>query len=154
MNEQPDNHEHFANQKPFSPISQPDSGPLKHSGFGIASFVLAIVSIIAFVGVSIGVVILISNEIDFSTLIDSNNELTMSEEELADKLKPLLGYLIAYPLILIINVIGLILGIVGLVRAGYKKVFSVIGTVMNGLALFAVILLMIIAFVQNGIVGI
>ncbi|RED64013.1 hypothetical protein [Cohnella lupini] len=151
MNEQPENNEHFENQKSFSPILQPDNGPLRHSGLGIASFVLAIVSIFAFVGVTIGVIVLISNEIDFSTLVDSNNELTMSEEELVEKLKPLLGYLIAYPLILIVNVIGLIFGIVGLVRVGYKKVFSVIGTVMNGLAIFAVIMLMLIAFLQNGI---
>ena len=150
MNEQPENNEHFENQKSFSPIPQQDNGTLRHSGHGIASFVLAIVSIFAFVAVTIGVFILIANEIDFSTFVESNNELAI-QEELADKLTPLLGYLIAYPLILIVNVIGLIFGIVGLVRVGYKKVFSVIGTVMNGLAIFAVIMLMLIAFLQNGI---
>jgi hypothetical protein len=151
MNEHHENDEQFPNDKAFTPIEPSASGPLKHSGLGIASFVLSLVSIVAFIGVTIGIVVLISNEIDFSTLVDSNGQLTMTEEELIDKLQPLIGYLIMYPLVLVLNVIGLILGIVGLARRGYKKVFPVLGTVFNGLAILSVFLLMVIAFVQNSL---
>ncbi len=151
MNEHHEKDEQFPNDRAFTPIEQPASGPLKHSGLGIASFVLSLVSIVAFIGVTIGIIVLVSNEIDFSTFIDSEGQPTMTEEELIDKLQPLLGYLIMYPLVLVLNVIGLILGIVGLARRGYKKVFPVLGTVFNGLAILGVFLLMIIAFVQNSL---
>ncbi|BBI32313.1 hypothetical protein [Cohnella abietis] len=152
MSEHIDNHEQFQNKNAFTPIHDQGSIPLKHSKLGIVSFILFLVSVVAFIGVSIGVVILMSKDINFSTMFDSNGELAITEEELQDKFKPLLGYLFLYPLILIINVIGIILGITGLVRTGYKKTFPILGTVFNGLALMAILVLMVIAFAQNNLV--
>jgi hypothetical protein len=68
----------------------------------------------------------------------------MTDQQLVDKLGPFIGYLVLYPLIFVINIIGLILGIIGLARRGYKKVFAIIGTVLNGLPILLVFLLMII----------
>jgi hypothetical protein len=132
------------NQQSFTPIHHPVITPIQHSGLGIASFIMAIVSIISFIGLTISVVVLVSNTIDLTSLVDANGNRTMTDAELMDKLGPLIAYLILYPLLIVIVVIGLILGIVGLARQGYKKVFAVIGTVLNGLFLLSVFLLMII----------
>jgi hypothetical protein len=122
---------------------------LKHSGLGIASFVLSLVSIVSFVILTVVIVILISKAIDFTAIVDQNGNRTMTDQEIIDKVQPLIGYLILYPLILVIVVIGLILGIVALARPGFKKVFAVIGTVLNGLSLFFVFLLLIIGLLAS-----
>lgn len=134
------------NQHAFTPIHNAVVIPSKHSGLGIASFILAIVSIISFIVLTIAVVLLVSNTIDLTTFTDAAGNRTMTDEELMDKLGPLIGYLILYPLLIVIVVIGLILGIVGLARQGYKKVFAVIGTTLNSLCLLSVFLLIIIGF--------
>lgn len=131
-------------QQVFTPIHHPVITPSKHSGLGIASFIMAIVSITCFIGLTIAIFVLVSNTIDLTTFIDANGNRTMTDEELMDKLGPLIGYLILYPLLFVIVIIGLILGIIGLARRGYKKVFAVIGTVLNGLILLSVFLLVII----------
>jgi hypothetical protein len=130
----------------FTPVKDPVDAPLRHSGLGIASFIMSIVSIISYVGLTIAFVIMVSNTIDFSTFVDANGQRTMTDQELMDKIGPLIGYIVLYPLIFVINIIGLILGIIGLVRQGYKKVFAIIGTVLNGLPLVSVFLLMVIGF--------
>ncbi|MCD9022840.1 hypothetical protein [Cohnella silvisoli] len=144
MNEHGNNNEHFENHNAFSSV--PDDVPLKHSGLGIASFILSLVSLVSFVVLTIVIGILISKAIDFSAIVDQNGNRTITDQEIINKVQPLIGYLVLYPLILVMEVIGLILGIVALARRGYKKVFAVIGTVLNGLALLSVFLLMVIGF--------
>ncbi|RKP54159.1 hypothetical protein D7Z26_12335 [Cohnella endophytica] len=151
MNDQRGNDEQFVNKPVYVPTNEPSGKPVRHSGLGVASFILALVSIVAFIGVSIGLLILLAKQVDLGALFDGNGELTMTEEELADKIGPLLGYLFMYPFIIIINLIGLILGIIGLSKSGFKKVFAVIGTVLNGLALLAMVVLVIVAIAQRGL---
>lgn len=141
MNEQDQQH---LEKQPFTPAFSPVDVPLKHSGLGIASFVLAIVSILSFVGITIGIIVWVGNTIDFTTFLDANNKPTMTEEELIDTITPILGYLVLFPLIFVLLIIGLILGIVGLARKGSKKVFAVIGTVLNGLCILLLLLMMLI----------
>lgn len=136
---------------PFRPITQPDA-PLRHSGLGIASFVMGLVGILGFIVVSAVVVSLISSSIDLTRLVDANGNPTMTEEEVIAALTPILPYVIMYPLIFVIHFVGLILGIVGLARAGYKKVFAIIGTVLNGLALLVTVLFLMIS-IAAGISG-
>ncbi len=144
MNEHNENNERVEIQRPFTPVLDSEGAPAKHSGLGIASFIMSIVSIVSFVILTIVIVTMITNVIDFTAIVDANGNRLMTDEELLDKITPLIGYLILYPLILVIVLIGLILGIVALARKGYKKVFAIIGTVLNGLSLLLVFLLMVI----------
>ncbi|MFC5469200.1 hypothetical protein ACFPPD_10760 [Cohnella suwonensis] len=154
MDDPREKNEQFENPPAFSPAFSPAAAEFqrpKHSGLGIASFIMSIASVVAFVGVSIGVLILISDRIDFETLVGPDGELTMTEDELVDKIGPLLGYLLLYPLIMILNLTGLIFGIVGLNRPGTKKVFSVLGTVFNGLAILAFGVFVLLAIAQGNL---
>lgn len=128
----------------FTPVFSPVDVPLKHSGLGIASFIMAIVSIVSFVGITIALIVWVGNTIDFSNFLDANNNPTMTKEELLDTITPILGYLILFPFIFVLVIIGLILGIIGLARKGYKKVFAVLGTILNGFALLFVFILILI----------
>jgi hypothetical protein len=148
MDEQHESHEQFENSRAFTPVYEP-AAPLKHSGLGITSFVLSLVSIVSFVVLTVVIGILISNSIDFTAIVDTNRNPKMTDQEIFNKVQPLIGYLILYPLILVIVVIGLILGIVGLARPGFKKVFAVIGTVLNGLSLLFVLLLMVVGLLAS-----
>ncbi|WP_372661998.1 hypothetical protein [Cohnella sp.] len=138
--------EQMESKHPFTPVFSPVDAPLKHSGLGIASFVMAVVSIISVVGITIAIIVWVSNTIDFTTFLDASGKPTMTEEELISTITPILGYLVLFPLIFVVIAVGLILGIVGLVRQGYKKVFAIIGTVLNGLCLLSVFLMMMIGF--------
>nr|WP_154983032.1 hypothetical protein [Paenibacillus xylanexedens] len=108
----------------------PESGeingiPLKHSGPGIASFVIGLVG---FLGHLVTFVLM-------SFLLNSSIELlgsSVSREELAIHPAFVIGSL-AFLVCLILNFIGLILGIIGLVLKNRKKVFAVIGTILSGL---------------------
>lgn len=140
-------HEEQPIKQPFTPISSQSDVPLKHSGLGIASFVMALVSIFSFVGITIALIAWVGNTIDFSTFLNAEGKPTMTEEELIDTITPILGYLVLFPLIFVVVLIGLILGIVGLARRGTKKVFAVLGTVLNGFAILIVFVLMMIGLV-------
>ncbi|TVX97367.1 hypothetical protein [Cohnella terricola] len=144
MNEHYEKGEQFVNQQAFRPIPDTDGGRLKHSGLGIASFVLSLVAIMSFIVLTIVIISLFTNAIDFTQVVDENGNRLMSDNEIVDKIQPFIGYLILYPLLLGVVLIGLILGIVGLARPGTKKVFAILGTVFNGLPLLFVTLLMII----------
>jgi hypothetical protein len=145
MDEQHESHEQFKNSKAFTPVYEP-TAPLKHSGLGITSFVLSLISIVSFVFLTVVIGVLISKTIDFTAIAitDANGNRTITDQEIFNKIQPFIGFFIVYPLILVIVVIGLILGIVALARPGFKKVFAVIGTVLNGLSLLFVFLLMVI----------
>ncbi|QJD87795.1 hypothetical protein [Cohnella herbarum] len=144
MNEHNEKDEHFANPNAFTPIHDAPTGPLKHSGLGIASFVLSIFSIFSFIILTIVIVSLFMNAIDFTAIQDANGNRLMTDEEIVDKVTPFIGYLILYPLLLIGVLIGLILGIVALAKPGRKKVFAILGTILNGLPLLMLVFLMIV----------
>lgn len=151
MDEQRHNHEQIANAPAFSGIDDSESTPIRHSGLGVASFILSIVSFLAFIGITIGFLFLIANRIDLSGIVEGNDQLTLTEEELADKIGPFLGYLFLYIFIVLLNLVGLILGLVGLAKPGFKKVFSVLGTVLNGLALLSMVVFVLVALAQRAL---
>ncbi|WP_239615109.1 hypothetical protein [Cohnella mopanensis] len=149
MNEHHDNHEQFVNQKIFSSNDdQMPPAPLKHSGLGIASFVLSMVGIASFIILTVVLTALITNAIDFSAIVDADGNQLMTQEELTDKFQPFIGYMVLYPLMLVLMFIGLIIGIIALAKPGYKKIFAILGTVFNGLPLLAIVLLIIIGLVM------
>ncbi|MFB9279096.1 hypothetical protein [Cohnella cellulosilytica] len=145
MNEPFEKDEQFANRPPFSPVEGHSYQPLKHSGLGIASFVLSLVGIVSFVILTIVIMSLMFQAIDITQFIDENGNQLMTEQEILDKFQPYIGYLVLYPLLILVILVGLILGIVALARPGYKKVFAILGTVFNGLPLLFVALLFLVA---------
>ncbi|OWA34631.1 hypothetical protein B9G55_15530 [Saccharibacillus sp. O16] len=124
---------------PFSPVSGSSPydefprddrqfGPLKHSGLGIASFVLALVGILLFIVSIIAIIGTVASVIDSSGGIVDPETLNSSGLAMAVGAGGL-GLLGAA----ILNLIGVILGIVGLVMKNRKKVFAIIGTILNGI---------------------
>ncbi|MFC4305126.1 hypothetical protein [Cohnella boryungensis] len=144
MNDPHEKNEQFAKPYGFTPVQHPNNEPLKHSGLGIASFVLALVSIASFVILSIVFVGLLTDAVDFTQIVDANGNRLMTDEELVEKIQPHIGFLAFYPFLLLMVLVGLILGIVGLARPGRKKVFAILGTVFNGLPLLFVLLLLVV----------
>lgn len=136
--------EPFDNKPAFQPVTEPYAPP-KHSGLGIASFIMGIVGILGLIIVTTVIVNLVSSTIDLSTLVDANGNPTMTEEEVIAAFTPILPYVIMFPLFFVIHFIGLILGIIGLARAGYRKMYAVIGTILNGVVLLLALLLLVIS---------
>ncbi|MCM3131531.1 hypothetical protein M3629_01965 [Paenibacillus polysaccharolyticus] len=99
--------------------------PLKHSGPGIASFVVGLVGLLGHIVTFVLMSLALNNSIE---LLGSS----ISREELAFHPAVVLGSL-AFLVCLVLNLIGLILGIVGLALKNRRKVFAVIGTILSGL---------------------
>ncbi|CAM4375851.1 DUF4064 domain-containing protein [Saccharibacillus endophyticus] len=124
---------------PFSPYdSYPQSDypqeRLKHSGVGIASFVLSLISIalyVVFVVSAIGVVYSLA-EVGSTVDFDVNSA---TEEQLMSVGLSAIVLIFSVLGAAVLNLVGAILGIVGIVSKTRKRVFAVIGTVLNGLCL-------------------
>ncbi|WP_105619956.1 DUF6142 family protein [Vallitalea okinawensis] len=99
---------------------------LKHSGPGIASFIISLVCIILLV-VLFGV-----------ALISESGELALDEEEAMYLVLGLVGIIDG-----ILNIIGVGLGIFGIVQKNRKRVFPIIGLIINGTLLLFFIYLFI-----------
>jgi len=102
--------------------------PMKHSGFGIASFIISLV-----IGVTELFFVIIAGVLEVTTTggIDEESAVVI-----------ILGLLMIGGLV--VSLVGTGLGITGLVRKNRKKVFSILGLVFNGMIILGLITLMII----------
>lgn len=101
---------------------------LKHSGLGIASFVLSLITGLGeFLGIGLAGTVTAANP----NVTDETSQVFMW-----------IGSLVCGGLVL--NILGVILGIVGLVQPGQKKVFSTLGLIFNVILVLGIALLMII----------
>lgn len=103
-------------------------GRIKHSGPGIASFIIAILTIAGFVASFIGISMYIVNLFQHGTI---------TEESLVQT--GILGFVLLFFACIILNVVGVILGIVGLVLKKRKKIFAILGTTLNVLILIVLV---------------
>jgi hypothetical protein len=94
----------------------------KHSGMGIASFLVSLV-----IGVGVFFIILIAG------VVKATNPESLPDESIGTALIGL--FVIAC---LFVNLIGIGLGIAGLVQKNRKRIFSVLGTIINGIVLLGV----------------
>src|SRR5262245_44136443 len=101
---------------------------LKHSGFGIASFMISIV-----IGVLIVALIIVAGVLEASTPggIDENSPPTMMVG---------LGILA----LVMADLLAIALGITGLVQAQRRKVFAVLGTIFSGLTILGTVVLIVV----------
>ncbi|MEK3883063.1 hypothetical protein [Paenibacillus sp. PL2-23] len=130
----------------FTPMANHESVPpakLKHSGPGIASFIIALLAVLALVIGVILSVVAVANSTDF---------IGATPEEIEEQLlsggggdaASLIGAGLLMMLSIGIAIIGLILAIIGVVMKNRKKVFAIIGLILNGLMVLSVIVLMAI----------
>jgi hypothetical protein len=101
---------------------------LKHSGFGIASFILSIVT-----GILVFLAVITAGVMEASTPGGINEESIGAI---------VLGLVLIALFILDLTALGL--GIGGLVQKDRKKVFAVLGTAFSGVTIAGTVLLMII----------
>jgi hypothetical protein len=120
----------------FPPKSaEPSTVNLKHSGPGISSFIVGLVGLLGHIVTFVLLSLALNNTME---LLGSS----ISREELAIHPAVVLGSL-AFLVCIILNFFGAILGIIGLVLKNRRKVFAIVGTILNGILilLFAVLLL-------------
>lgn len=130
----------------FSPVYEHNLPPkLKHSGLGIASFVLFVAMAVLFV------ILVISIAVQAANLVGLEGE-ALAPEELAARFEDVPELLVMSFLMfgtVIGNIIGLILGIIGIVQKERKKVFAILGTVLNGLVV-ALLLFFVVIIIAIG----
>lgn len=140
----------FSQVPPAPGFQPPYAGaepPKKHSGLGIAAFILSLISIACFI---IAIVLVVA----FSTQLYAGNEDLYNEllewtdsysagtgaepdfagsEALGGMVASVLGAVILLFGSVALAFIGLILGLIGAFAKTRKRVFAIIGTVLNGL---------------------
>ncbi|OBR66306.1 hypothetical protein A7K91_24050 [Paenibacillus oryzae] len=147
-----------SNNQGFSPV-QPVGfdQPLKHSGLGITSFVIAIVSVLLII---IGSLIISSSVSNFTNNEDLLNEMfSMTEQyqdqtELGNKIleneefkgavTSMLGAMVLFVGAVGLAFLGLIFGLIAVFAKNKRKVFGIIGLILNGLVFVGAIGLFII----------
>ncbi|PZT54335.1 hypothetical protein [Paenibacillus silvae] len=113
--------------------SDPGAHPaarLKHSGPGIASFIVGLVGLIGHIITFVLASLALYGSME---LLDSS----ISREELAFHPAIVLASL-AFLICLILNLAGIILGVIGLVLKNRRKVFAIIGTILNSLLILLI----------------
>lgn len=123
----------------FNPIHSDTPVIVKHSGPGIASFVLSMVSLLGYI-VSVALIgALISPILN----VDSN---TVTNENMVQKLGVAVLVVILF---ILMNVIGLILGIVGVSLKNRKKIFAILGLILNGVILLSIASFFVISVISS-----
>ncbi|WP_341281660.1 hypothetical protein [Paenibacillus sp. FSL H8-0537] len=127
----------FSDPAPYQP-----SQPLKHSGLGIASFIMAIASIL------IGVISIIMFFTAIGSLISTRNEYLIEDPAYIEELimggaGSFMGSIVAVIVSVGITFVGLILGIIGACSKQRRKVFAVIGIILNGLGVMGTVVFFI-----------
>ena len=106
---------------------------LKHSGLGISSFIIALI-----IGFFVFVIVMFAGYVEMTTPGG------MNESSVA---AVLIGLAIIFGLF--VSIIGLGLGIGGLFQKNKKKVFPILGIVMNGAIILGVSFLVIIGILSQ-----
>jgi hypothetical protein len=123
-----------------------DGPKRKQSGLGIASFILGLLCII---GLLIAAVTIASSLSDYL----SPDGTVISEDALQTRLLEDSGMILSVFLFIAslgLGVVGLILGIVGLVMRNRRKVFALIGTILNGLVIAGFVGIVLFGLAMQG----
>ncbi|MEN1985361.1 MULTISPECIES: hypothetical protein [Paenibacillus] len=116
------NQDYHANDQSSNPKT-------KHSGPGIASFVIGITALLAYIVIFVLVTAAISSYMGHALTPEQVEQLALHPAIILASVSMLAC--------IILNLAGLIVGIVGLVIRNRRKVFAVIGTLLNGLMILA-----------------
>ncbi|WP_311082246.1 hypothetical protein [Paenibacillus polymyxa] len=115
------------------PVFQPPV-KLKHSGPGIASFIMSLVSLIGYIILAIMVINLLAHFGQYQTM---NPEIALQQTGTVMIPFIFLGSLL-------LNCSGLVVGIIGIALKNRKKTFAIIGLIINALIIVGFIALLAI----------
>lgn len=115
--------EHTPSMTPPTDASQPRP---KHSGPGIASFVLGLLSILT------GIISLLVMIVGLADYVTPEGLFIPDSEELAADSAVLAGALLFF-LSLLLSIVGVVLGIVGCVIRNRRRVFAILGLVFSAI---------------------
>lgn len=109
---------------------------LKHSGPGIASFIISLVTILGYAAIFIFIIM------KASSMVNENSNLLVESSQAI--------MLIGFSVIILtaLNVIGVVTGIIGISLRKRRKVFGIIGTIINAVIIL-LFMLMITTFLVN-----
>lgn len=119
-------------------VFQENKRDFKHSGPGIASFVIAIVTLIGYA------VSFVFVGMQASTILSNSNDV------IADSSEAIMYLGLSVLILAAVNVIGAVVGIIGLTLRRRRKVFAIIGTIINGAVLLLFMLLIATILVNAG----
>lgn len=114
--------------------SENESYGNKHSGLGIASFLIAAISIVGIIGSSIAIVIAFGDTIQ-------NPKMIQPEDPFAGNMAGVVAAAFGMIFFVILAFIGAVLGAIGLFQKEGTKLFPVLGTVFNTLVVGGVLIL-------------
>ncbi|GIO68072.1 hypothetical protein VQ056_02260 [Paenibacillus sp. JTLBN-2024] len=120
---------------------EPHQHPLRHkrhSGPGIASFIISLVSMLAYI-ISVGAMGAV-----FAQGLETDSSWTQSSTTGVTVITMILIGLFAA------NVIGVILGIVGTILRNRKKIFAVLGLSLNAIIIFSFGLMFVVLMLRAG----
>lgn len=124
----------------FNPIHSDPPVIVKHSGPGIASFVLSMVSLLGYI-VSVALIGAL-----ISPILDVESNTLTTNENMVQKLGIAVLVVILF---ILMNVIGLILGIVGVSLKNRKKIFAILGLILNGVILLSIASFFVISVISS-----
>ncbi|GAB2723348.1 hypothetical protein ACFQWB_03710 [Paenibacillus thermoaerophilus] len=110
----------------------------KHSGYGIAAFVLAMAMLV--IGLTGFISFIASVALYLPDHLDTSNPDALTQEAITEAMEPFIeekGGILAFfgltvGLSFLCGLIGLILGIVGIMQKDRRKGFAIAGTIING----------------------
>ncbi|HDZ21237.1 hypothetical protein LCGC14_0226270 [marine sediment metagenome] len=112
--------------QPLEPAQQSMLSPRKHSGVGIASFVISLVVPVAFAGLTVVIAVVA----------------TEAGENVKDKMPILASAGLGMLLVLLAPLVGLGMGIAGCCQTTRNRIFAVLGTVFNATIVLGIAALM------------
>ncbi|MGO4107926.1 hypothetical protein [Paenibacillus sp. YAF4_2] len=133
----------YASRPSFKSPPPRENQPLKQSGLGIASFILALVTVLLIVGAFISAAVFASSVSDDPQAFLNELE-NINGEALPSNIVPILIAGFCMLASVGVAIIGLILGIIGAASRTRRKTFAIIGIVLNGLVVLGTVGLVII----------
>lgn len=113
----------------------------KHSGLGIASFIIAMLSILIYIGCF---------AIAFSVASQYIGEIITPEQFSQSEMGKLSAMVLLFFVGMLANLTGIGLGIAGVVQKFRKKVFGTLGLIFNSLGFLGIVGLFIMGLAMNG----
>ncbi|WP_052380613.1 hypothetical protein [Paenibacillus camerounensis] len=110
----------------------------KHSGPGIASFVIALVTVIGYA------IAFVYAGMQATSILNSSNDV------INDSSQAIMMLGLAVIILVAVNIAGAVVGIIGLTLRRRKKVFAIIGTIINAIILILFMLMIATVLVNAG----
>ena len=145
----------YASYPAFSNAMPEELGPKKQSGLGIASFILSLVSLLLLILSIVFAVSFTSDIIASDLILTDPNDTAAIQNYINNFDEEMLVPIMLAGLFILgsigIAFIGLILGIIAVFNKQRKKVFAIIGIVLNGILVFGAIFLFVIGLAFSAV---